>query len=598
MATDTRCITGVRGNSPAQWDPDNIPKEMQRIPVRIEASDYPAAFSAWCSKTVSQLNAAVAQTIHSFMATSADDAEVSIVKIGDNQFAAEHYNPATRITTAVVCNTKGQIRGVKVTETGMYEGMKPLPNESEDVFPIYAVYLALLLNTDMISETGVSVPARDAFNNLMIAADPYDEEGTVNIHLLNSTMVSGLDNNRFPCKMSGNNMELLTQESIRLSYSHGQVLCGNPRVFTDEAREKGQETLTAGKAKTLFSRYADGQCWDEEAEKLIPSFPDDYPVLPEVIRIAKCFVKSRGDKRPMNNFLWRGVTAYGKSTGVEMLAYLLHTPLLRLTCSSGMEAQDFLSRFVPDSSGQTPGSKDLPDIEGIMYDPAGAYESITGEYRAEATAQDALEAYGRAREGLAGNGAARFKLVESNYVKALRNGWICEIQEMSRIKDAGTMVTLNEYDRAGALIPLVDGGSARRAENAMVIYTDNVGYSSCRAVDPSVMRRMDLVLSSYELSDEAVKKRVIYNTGCDDDRQLDSMLDVWKNVIDYCRSNEITEGEISVNELERWVACTAMDKSGFMEFCRECVISKASPDRDTQEEIWTRAALPLIESWG
>lgn len=50
-------------------------------------------------------------------------------------------------------------------------------------------------------------------------------------------------------------------------------------------------------------------------------------MMPETLKIARRFVNSRNNKRPMNNFLWRGITSYGKSTGVEMVAALLHTPL-------------------------------------------------------------------------------------------------------------------------------------------------------------------------------------------------------------------------------------------------------------------------------
>ena len=73
---------------------------------------------------------------------------------------------------------------------------------------------------------------------------------------------------------------------------------------------------------------------------------------------------------------------------------------------------------------------------------------------------------------------ARYKFVESNYVKALEHGYIVEVQEISRIRDAGVLVGLNEYDRAGAMIPLVDGRFVRRHPDAMVVYTDIMGFWS------------------------------------------------------------------------------------------------------------------------
>lgn len=92
---------------------------------------------------------------------------------------------------------------------------------------------------------------------------------------------------------------------------------------------------------------------DGRRKAMIPSFPDDYPLPPEAVKIARRFVGTKDSKRPMRNFLWRGITSYGKSTGVEMIAAMLGIPLLRVTCNSTMETQNFLSDFVPDSGSET-----------------------------------------------------------------------------------------------------------------------------------------------------------------------------------------------------------------------------------------------------
>ena len=78
---------------------------------------------------------------------------------------------------------------------------------------------------------------------------------------------------------------------------------------------------------------------------------------------------------------------------------------------------------------------------------------LTGIEDDNATCDMCLKAYADAAVARDGNGSARFKHVESNFVKALTRGYIVEIQEISRIKDAGVLVGLNEYDRPGAIIP-------------------------------------------------------------------------------------------------------------------------------------------------
>lgn len=284
----------------------------------------------------------------------------------------------------------------------------------------------------------------------------------------------------------------------------------------------------------------------------------------------------------MNNFMWRGITSYGKSTGVELMAGFLNIPLLRMTCNSTMETQNFLSDIIPDTDGAH--TAELPDFAEIAADPASAYFKLTGVEDEDATCQMALEAYGKAA---ASNGSvARYKFVESNYVKALEHSYIVEVQEISRIRDAGVLVGLNEYDRAGAMIPLVDGRFVRRHPDAMVVYTDNVGYASCRPVDPSVIRRCAFVIDSYELTKETLLARVRYNTGFPDKDLLEKMYTVWLAISKHCKENDITEGSISATELEMWAQSVQVDgMSNVRENCRCCVVSKATSVVEEQEEI-------------
>ena len=184
---------------------------------------------------------------------------------------------------------------------------------------------------------------------------------------------------------------------------------------------------------------------------------------------------------------------------------------------------------------------------------------LTGIEDDNATCDMCLKAYADAAVARAGNGSARFKHVESNFVKALTRGYIVEIQEISRIKDAGVLVGLNEYDRPGAIIPLVDGSFKRRHPDAMVVYTDNVGYASCRAIDPSVLRRMSIIIDSYDMPRADVIARVLYNTDFPDSSMLDQMYDVWSAIQEYCQEHDISDGTVSVTELEMWALAVKVD---------------------------------------
>ncbi len=102
------------------------------------------------------------------------------------------------------------------------------------------------------------------------------------------------------------------------------------------------------------------------------------------------------------------------------------------------------------------------------------------------------------------------------------------------------------------------------------------------------MRRMDCVIDSFELTDEQVAARVIYNTGFADKGLLGKLTKVWKHIIEFCRESEITSGEISVNELERWVNIIQIEGDApdvIRSAAVEAMVAKASPDRETQDSL-------------
>lgn len=374
-----------------------------------------------------------------------------------------------------------------------------------------------------------------------------------------------------------------------------EVVMGTaPFLRDDAAAVQASPTLTIAEAKKEFAAYIGSKTWTTAEEALIPEFPDDFPVPPESLKIARRFIATHEMRRPMVNFLWRGITSFGKSTGVEVIACLLHTPLLRMTCCPEMERQDFLSQFVPDNSPAFTG--EVPTVEQIFFDPQSSYTAVTGEEKEDVTPDEVLKAIVE-RAAQNPSSAARFKHVESDFVVALSKGYICEVEEFSRIRNAGTLVGLNRYDQPGALIPLVDGSHVRRHKDAMVIYTDNVGYVSCRPVDPSVIRRMAFCIDSNKLSKSKVLERVVYNTGFANKAMLEVMYNTWTKMQKYCKNSGISEGPISVTELEMWAQAVLIDGyTNLYQNAVECMVAKATSDEAEQAEIKAAVLDPMLAS--
>lgn len=555
----------------ANWDPTSNARE--------------AACSMRATVRNIRLNSYAAHALVAY--AKKENADMALIDTGSGTYSAEKSLPDL---TTIVATLNRPRRGVNafnlraacVTPTNAYTPVPPLRADSgTDLSPIFLCILPFLMedNATVANDVNDVVTAFGATGSFDSCENTFRR--------VVDTMTYVLDERVFDIAIPGSNIDLLARQSVTMGSLNGNVMCGTPSILSASSAGSGTagRPMTFAEAKREFQSFASQHEWTAEEQALIPVFPEDYRVPPEAIRIARFYVRTRSDRRPMNNFMWRGTTSYGKSSGVELIAGFLSIPLLRMTCNTTMETQDLLSSFVPDTTPYSSGVE-LPTFTEIAADPASAYRLLTGTEDEDATCEMCLRAYGEAVAARTGNGSARFKRVDSNFVKALTRGYIVELQEISRIKDSGVLVGLNELDRPGAIIPLVDGSFERRHPDAMVVYTDNVGYASCRPIDPSVLRRMSLIIDSYELPKADAIARVLYNTEFPDKVLLDQMYDVWAAVQAYCAEHDISEGSVSVTELEMWALAVKVEgMSNLKENCRLCVVSKATSDRSEQDAI-------------
>lgn len=521
----------------------------------------------------------------SLINVTSDDSEVSwtmseLVFPDKSSVLVEHkMNCATFVET---------LSGVCVTHPAeRFTAIPPIPSKksgvTESLLPIYLVLIESIRK--LFPDFNQHFEAAIAEAKSQDQTIPVSKEVSARLLNLSDAFYRIINCGAVKAEMPGGNINVLGKSNFESGvYTDSEVIFGQPsNLIKGSGNRVIKDPKTFGKAVEEFKKYHTRK-WSEEEQMLIPQFPNNYPVSPEVLKITRRYIQTRSSGAPMVNFLWRGITSYGKSTGVKQMAALLNMPLVRMTCNSTMNTQDFLSEFVPDNGAAVVGA--IPTVEQMYLDPDGSYEMLTGVYKEGATSEDCLHEL--TQRAARSSGSPRFKLVESNYVKALSRGWIVEVQEMGRVRDPGVMVGLNEYNEPGAVIPLADGGYVRRHPEALCIYTDNVGYASCRPVDQSVIRRMALIIDSYEMPKTTVLARVKYNTGMKDKDLLEKMYKVWTKLIEYCKTHDINEGSLSVSELENWAMCVKLDGGeNLYQNCVDCVVSKITSDIDTQREIKT-----------
>ena len=360
---------------------------------------------------------------------------------------------------------------------------------------------------------------------------------------------------------------------------------------------------------------------------LIPKLPEWYIIPPEVVDICKHAQKTTGRPMQMRNFLLRGPAGTGKTMGAKAIAAGLGLPYMKYTCSANTELFDFTGMIVPETDAVSTGSPELdrereilksmggisyanvaklmrfPDLDDMDYDPAGVYQALTGVENLAATVQDCMsvvlekvtekvQALSKRAENRQSSGQ-NYTYVETDFVKALKHGYLVEVQEPSTIIQPGVLVGLNSLLEQEGSITLPTGEIIRRHPDTVVIVTTNVSYEGCRSMNQSVVDRMSLVKDIELPEPEVMVQRAMAVTGCADEYLVSQMVQVVNDMADYCRKNSITDGACGMRSLIDWVISAEISGDPYLS-AKYTVISKATADEEDREALITTILDPMF----
>lgn len=362
-------------------------------------------------------------------------------------------------------------------------------------------------------------------------------------------------------------------------------------------------------------------------QSLIPKLPEWYIIPPEVVDICKHAQKTTGRPMQMRNFLLRGPAGTGKTMGAKAIAAGLGLPYMKYTCSANTEIFDFTGMIFPETDAVSTGSPELdrereilksmggisyanvaklmrfPDLDDMDYDPAGVYHALTGVENLAATVQDCMsvvlekvtekvQALSKRAETRQSSGQ-NYTYVETDFVKALKHGYLVEVQEPSTIIQPGVLVGLNSLLEQEGSITLPTGEIIRRHPDTVVIVTTNVSYEGCRQMNQSVVDRMSLVKDINLPEPEVMVQRAMAVTGCADEYLVSQMVQVVNDMADYCRKNSITDGTCGMRSLIDWVISAEISGDPYLS-AKYTVISKATADEEDREALITTILDPMF----
>ena len=360
---------------------------------------------------------------------------------------------------------------------------------------------------------------------------------------------------------------------------------------------------------------------------LIPKLPEWYIIPPEVVDICKHAQKTTGRPMQMRNFLLRGPAGTGKTMGAKAIAAGLGLPYMKYTCSANTEIFDFTGMIFPETDAVSTGSSELdrereilksmggisyanvaklmrlPELDDMDYDPAGVYQALTGVENLAATVQDCMsvvlekvtekvQALSKRAENRQSSGQ-NYTYVETDFVKALKHGYLVEVQEPSTIIQPGVLVGLNSLLEQEGSITLPTGEIIRRHPDTVVIVTTNVSYEGCRQMNQSVVDRMSLVKDIDLPEPEVMVQRAMAVTGCADEYLVSQMVQVVNDMADYCRKNSITDGACGMRSLIDWVISAEISGDPYLS-AKYTVISKATADEEDREALITTILDPMF----
>ena len=428
---------------------------------------------------------------------------------------------------------------------------------------------------------------------------------------------------------SGNVLRVSQAQLDSGAYTPNTVMAGEFTIFA----KTGKVTISAATSEIPHTDFegkyqlTPGRKLSILEESLVPKLDDWYIIPEQVVNICRHAQVTTGKPMQMRNFLMRGPAGTGKTQGARAIAAGLHLPYMKYTCSASTEVFDFVGMVFPKTDTMTTGDAqldkeremimamgginyanvakvmNLPDLEDMDFDPCGVFQSLTGITNDEATSRDCMavvmdmvaekiKSLSKPAEGEQSSGQT-YTYVETDFIKALKNGYVIEVQEPTVIMQPGVLVGLNSLLEQSGSITLPTGEIIQRHPDTVVIVTTNVTYEGCRGLNQSVVDRMSLVEDIDLPTPEVMTQRAMAVTGATDEYQVSQMVQVVNDMSDYMRKNGITDGTCGMRSLIDWIISAEITGDVYKS-ALSTVISKATADDEDREALKTTILEPIF----
>ena len=587
--------------------------------------------SMYGAKTESTLCGSVIKAVHAMCRCMNGTGEGAVGQIDTNKSVAEYKSsvgPDAYHLVVFVAASGSALASVYDKNTELIEQYVAHPSQ-RDGAAIFFALMPFLMSDAEFDETF------QEYYDQFIAGYPDMAKATESMAILCDNAYRRIKDDTCPAHInitvdkSGNLMRVSQGQLDSGSFVPTSVTAGEFTIFAKTGPAVIKKAGVVVEHTDFVGKYplTPGRTLSALELSLIPKLPEWYIIPPEVVDICKHAQKTTGRPMQMRNFLLRGPAGTGKTMGAKAIAAGLGLPYMKYTCSANTEIFDFTGMIFPETDAVSTGSSELdrereilksmggisyanvaklmrlPDLDDMDYDPAGVYQALTGVENLAATVQDCMsvvlekvtekvQALSKRAETRQSSGQ-NYTYVETDFVKALKHGYLVEVQEPSTIIQPGVLVGLNSLLEQEGSITLPTGEIIRRHPDTVVIVTTNVSYEGCRQMNQSVVDRMSLVKDIELPEPEVMVQRAMAVTGCADEYLVSQMVQVVNDMADYCRKNSITDGACGMRSLIDWVISAEISGDPYLS-AKYTVISKATADEEDREALITTILDPMF----
>lgn len=381
------------------------------------------------------------------------------------------------------------------------------------------------------------------------------------------------------------NIEQLRLTKVKKFSENCDVVEGTPSFA--KPKEKKVMQLSVGE----FS--ISPRSFSKEEKEMIPVMADSYVYPAWVKSVCEDLKDSTTFKQPIRNVLLTGSAGTGKTKGAQAIASAMGLPYVKVTCSPDTDIYDLVGQMLPNTGVNV----NIPTFDDVEFDFEETFKKLFG--REPGKYDEPVDCYKEINR--LSIDSKDFTYVESDFIKAIKNGYVVEIQEPTVIKREAVLVGLNallENDQENASYTLPTGEIIKKHPECIIILTTNSDYKGCKSLQQSVLSRMDMVREIPLPTDETLIKRCKALIGFTNETLLKKMVSTIKAINEYCTEHDITDGITGPRELNNWAKKSLMLAARWNEELTDSVIiaaafptllTKVSQVPEEMEEVITGA---------